>query len=188
MRQARLSRLRGMGRGGLSGIKFTKPTGQGHTVPLGNRPDLYPEELNDLWRKLGRTQDDLRLAKRVLKLKLQYPAGTIPELIAMDFLLQEKARFVFQQDFAGGRAALGGLVVDFFIDKGGSGLVWMIQGEYFHSQFPQVQKDAAAKAILLGSYINGRQIKRVVEIWENKIYENRPEVFKFGFEGIEIGR
>ena len=145
------------------------------------------EVMSVVYRLCGTRDDTVRIAKTFLGLKVQYPRGTLPELIFLMILKKLGVDYVYQEDVRGGRSIYGGLVVDFFIPS--IATACRIMGNYFHTRPDQVQRDEAQKTILLASVINGVQVQRVVDVWEMPLYScNREAVVKSALNGVEWGR
>lgn len=145
--------------------------------------------LTDLIRELG----DEKTAKRVRKLQLQFATGgtnyaTVPELVTMDWLEVNKYHYIFQGQLYGGRARSGGVVPDFVVDMGGGkGMVWAVQGVYWHSKTKEKSfSDAADNLRMLGQYVGGIRIDKVVELWDDDILHRRPQVFLMALAGIGL--
>ena len=162
--------------------------GPGSMRRVGEILDLVPEEEKNLIRRLGGDSEARRLAKRIIKYKGVYPTASYPELITYDWLDENGVRFIFQAHLFGGRSLRGGLVPDFLIQRGGFLTVWQIQGVYWHSQFGSRQRDDNAKLRYLGQEFNGNRINSVLNIWEDDIYEKRPQVFLWAMSGLELIR
>lgn len=145
------------------------------------------DELQKLVRALGNTSDAERIAKRVLKLKEEFPAGSIPELVTYDWLRSQSIPFHYQAMLFGGRRAKGGLVPDFVVQYGGKGMVWNIQGEYWHARSTaHGQKDLTSGLRLIGTTYKGVRIDAVVELWENDVLRKRPLVFEQAKQGLGL--
>lgn len=153
----------------------------------GNDPKIAerePDALQKLINNLGGRGDARKIAKRVMALKPEYPAASIPELVVHDWLTQKKIPFTYQAMLFGGRRAKGGLVPDFVVNYGGKGLAWQIQGEYWHSrQTAHGQKDFTNTVRLIGTMYQGIRIESVVELWEKDIYRKRPQIFTEALQG-----
>lgn len=63
----------------------------------------------------------------------------------------------------------------------------LVQGQYWHTRTEVAESDAADKLKLLGVMFHGVQIEQVIEIWEQRIYKDRPEIFELMLVGIELG-
>ena len=83
--------------------------------------------------------------------------------------------------------AVGGLVPDFMLNKGGDALALLINGVYWHSGTPQRQHDETARIRLLGTKFAGLQIKYVVEVWDSKLFSNRDATMEAAINGTELG-
>lgn len=146
-----------------------------------------PDALQELIRDLGGRSADVKLAKRVLAMKPEYPAASIPELIVWCWLTDRKIPFTYQAMLFGGRRAKGGLVPDFVVQYGGMGLAWQVQGEYWHARTAaHGQKDATVTLRLVGTMYHGVRISAVVELWERDIYRMRPRIFQMALAGIGL--
>lgn len=184
---------------GVSGVKDLSAKGLGklefetniapiESVEGGSPLNLDDDELTALIRTLGNDTRARRLAKRVQRLKRQYPRGTVPELVAVDWMQRHGYWFVYQAPLAGGRSSKGGSVADIVTQSGGKGIVIRIQGDYWHSLKPQAARDAAAKITLIGSSYGSLKVSYVVDAWESRIYKNPDWVFSQALAGIEVGR
>lgn len=143
------------------------------------------DQLQRIVNSMGGTSDALKIAKRVLVLKQQFPAGSVPELITYNWLEQRQIPFFYQATLFGGRREKGGLVPDFVLQYGGKGICWQIQGEYWHQQLSaHGQKDVSNRLRLLGQVYKGVRIDYVVELWEKDILRKRPQVYLLGLQGI----
>lgn len=146
-----------------------------------------PDALQELIRDLGGRSADVKLAKRVLGMKPEYPAASIPELIVHCWLTDKKIPFTYQAMLFGGRRAKGGLVPDFVVQYGGLGLAWQVQGEYWHARTTaHGRKDTVNVLRLIGTDYHGVRISTVVELWEKDIYRLRPRVFQYALAGIGL--
>lgn len=67
-------------------------------------------------------------------------------------------------------------------------MAWLVQGEYWHSLREVAESDATDKIRLLGTVFHGVRIDIVLDLWEQRIYKDRPEVFELALVGIELGR
>ena len=144
--------------------------------------DLRSVELRRLTGIVG----DEALAGRVEKLALRFPNATIPELSVYDWLRRQQVEFTFQGEFGGGRSLRGGAVPDFVIDQGGHGLVWRVQGEYWHSRLGNRDKDLAQKIAMMGQNVSGVRVGTVVDVWERDIYQRREHTLRMALAGASI--
>lgn len=138
-------------------------------------------------REIARLVGDDGLAHRVMKLQREHPQGTVPELVAMDWLQREGIAFYYQTELFGGRRG-GGLVPDFLVQTGANSDAWMIQGEYWHSRDGKEEADAADYLRLRGTDFGTGRIQNVLQLWDSAIYRNRPDVFWAAMAGVEMGR
>ena len=180
---------------GLRRLAPLKGLGRKQRTPplptLGQQPGqvaaLEDDEVQRLTRQLG----DEALAKRVLKLKKKWPDGTIPELIAADFLERRRAKYEFQKQVIGGRKIKGGQVLDFVVDQGISVHIWEIQGKYWHTRPGKKQVDEAQRMALMGIRIWGKKVSAVIEIWDSRIATDnrakRQQALEAGLTGRELG-
>ena len=154
-------------------------------------PERFADESDDtlqaLTRELG---GDEKLAKRVMKLKKQFPLGTFPELVTYDWLQRRGIFFEYQKAVLGGRALRGGQVVDFALDQGLFASVWEVQGRYWHTRPGKIQADEAERMALMSIEIFGKPVKYVVEIWDTRIMDKhkRNQVFEQALAGVELGQ
>jgi hypothetical protein len=142
-------------------------------------------ELTELTNHIG----DSAIAKRVRQLQVEYPQGTVPELVTMDWLNAGKYRYIYQGELYGGRAKSGGLLPDFVVATGGAeGMAWQVQGDYWHgSRSTEKQfSDATDNLKLIGQTVGGIRIGKVVKIWESDILKRRPQVFQMALAGISL--
>ena len=149
--------------------------------------ELGDPQVNEVWARLGRKSQDYKLAKRVAALMETYPDGTIPELVTLDWLEQQKVPYTFQAWVYGGRSRRGGIIPDFVLEYGGRGMAWLIQGDYWHNRTEVAASDQSDKLRLIRTQFHGVVIEVVVELWENKVLRNRPEVFELALVGIGLG-
>lgn len=147
--------------------------------------DLLDAEEGDLLRRL---RGDKRLATRVRKLRATHPTASFPELICYDWLSQQQIPFYFQARLFGGRQIRGGIVPDFIVNLGGRAIVWRIQGAYWHTRPGLQENDLSEKIRMIGAEYNGLRIEAVVDLWDTKIYDARPQVFILALAGVEMGR
>lgn len=148
--------------------------------------DTTPDVLDQLIRLVG----DVRLAKRILRLRERYPNGTVPELVVFDWLQQQKwIDFEYQVSLWGGRRAPAGVgvVPDFVVwTDMAQAMVWQVQGEYWHTLDGKVERDRANNLRMLGQIINGARITAVVELWEDDIYSKRSAIFAAALAGVGL--
>ena len=150
-------------------------------LPVEDMPTFEETEERELERRLR----DEKAAKRIVKLREKFPYATLPELITYDWLHYHKYWFIFQAEI-GQRTHKGSLIPDFVIARGGQGLAWQIQGEYWHKDEMVRARDKAVALALKGQSIAGLRISDVVELWEDDIYNKRPQVFEQAMLGVGI--
>lgn len=156
---------------------------------LAPKPIRSEQRADATLQMLTKALGDRQLAKKVLKLKQQFPLGTFPELVTYQWLEQHGLRFFFQFAVLGGREIRGGQVLDFVVDRGYDVLIWEVQGQYWHTRPGKVQGDAAERMALLGLNILGKKVGGVVEIWDTRIMDKykRSPAFTAALSGIEVG-
>lgn len=176
---------------GLKGLK-----GLGKAVKLPPIPDLQPDPqrvaglVNDEVARLTGILGDERLARRVYKMKQkEYPQGTLPELVAIDWLQRRQIPFQFQLSVLGGRITRGGQVLDLVVDRGTHVIVIEINGNFFHTKPGKQRLDEGQKMALLSIKILGKRVQAIVEVWENKIQSahSRNAVMNSALAGISLG-
>jgi hypothetical protein len=154
--------------------------------------DLVDPTVTEIMRRCGNKPGDMKMAQRVAKLyqngSTETGDGTIPELITYDWLQSRQIPFTYQAWIYGGRSRHGGVIPDFVLEYNGKGMAWLIQGNYWHSKSEVSASDIIDKMKLVGSWFHGIYIEVVVELWENKVYHNRPEVFEMALLGIGLGQ
>lgn len=173
---------------GLGKLKFESEVQKVQSLTGLGILNLEDDELADLVRKLGNNSEARRLAKRVMRLKRQYPRGTVPELVAVDWMTRHGHWFVYQAPLLGGRQGKGGAVADIVTQSGGKGIVIRIQGDYWHSLRPQRERDQASKITLIGATYASLKVSYVVDAWEGRLYRNPGHVMSNALMGIEVGR
>lgn len=148
---------------------------------------LVPDAQERLANQLG----DEQLAKRVLALQKKWPQGTVPELIAMDYLERRRATYGFQVWVIGGRKIKGGQVLDFVVDHGRNVHIWEIQGVYWHQRQDKMAADAAQRLALMGIRIWGKPVGAVIELWDSRLATDnrskRQQVLEAAMVGRELG-
>lgn len=150
--------------------------------------NLEDPAVAEVFARIGRNPRDYKLAQRVVALQKQFPQGTIPELITYDYLQQKNIPFTYQAWISGGRSRAGGVIPDFVLQYGGTGMAWLVQGQYWHNRPEVAASDVADKLALVGHYFEHVFIEKALELWERQIYFNRPAVFEMALVGIEIGQ
>jgi hypothetical protein len=166
--------------------KWTRRGPQFKTLPP--FPNDIEEGADTVLTDLTNTIGDAKIAKRVQVLQAQYPNGTIPELVTMDWLQANKHHYIYQGMLYGGRAQSGGLVPDFVVQTGGAeGAAWQVMGQYWHSRSAAKRfSDAESALRLLGQVVGGIRIGRVVNLSDYDILHRRPSVFQMALAGISL--
>jgi hypothetical protein len=117
----------------------------------------------------------------------KYPNGTVPELVAMDWLDQQKIEYIYLAQIFGGHARRGGVEVDLLFEYAGRGIAILVQGDYWHTRPEVAASDVVDRLRFLGATYHGITIDKVVACWENRIYNDRPQIFELAVLGIELG-
>lgn len=172
---------------GLAPQKKRRPVSPGDVTGDQYFQELSEPHVNEIFARLGRKARDYKLAKRVATLMETYPDGTIPELVTLDWLEQQKIPHTFQAWVYGGRSRKGGIIPDFVVEYGGRGMAWLIQGDYWHNRSEVAESDVSDKLRLIGTQFEGVIIEVVVELWENKVLNARPQIFELALVGIGMG-
>lgn len=176
------------GLGGMGKLKGLGPSGA--TLPV--LEDAAPKlevgredpAVMEVWRVMGGKNRDLKVARQAATLQQKLPYATTPELVTYLWLKEKGVQFEFQAEAAGGRQQHGGSVVDFLVQYGGT-WAWRIQG-YYHTRPEQKALDEARKKTLLQTGVMGYQLDGVVDIWDERIYEDRETVFNLALAGVQI--
>lgn len=166
----------------------------------GRRPPLYNLQLPEISRqkedffvdnswedRVARETGDRPLAKRLSNLRKEFPYGTVPELITLDWLRGKNERYIYQAQLYGGWVA-GGLVPDFVVLSRGRAMAWLVNGNYFHDRPGKREKDEADKLRLLGANINGVEIQKVVILWESRLLRDSEATLEDALAGFERGK
>jgi len=124
-------------------------------------------------------------AKRVMNLKEQFPNGTTPELVTMDWLNRHEVRYQYQAQY-GARTQRGSAAPDFVVSSAGRGYAWEINGVYWHTAHKTPSSDASRALQLMNKTIGGIVISGVVPLWEPDIYSRPEQVFAMAMVGERI--
>lgn len=137
---------------------------------------------------IARMYGDARLAARIRKLQLQFPHGTIPELVVYDWLRWRNIPFEYQVRLFGGWANLGGQIPDFMLFGIYAGKILQVQGDYWHGNARKAGQDLAAKMKMLGSTYNGQRITSVTWVWESSLKNpaTRQQTLDMALAGVEL--
>jgi hypothetical protein len=166
--------------------RYVRPAEGLALMPRGPRTlDTTPDVVLYWMTKVSRER-----AMRALRVQKQGVVGSLPELLAYDWLQSRNRIFDFQSSIMGGRLIMGGAVADFIIEDliPGGLVVWRVQGDYWHIQPDRVQSDFMQKERLLSESYMGVPVEQVVDLWESSIYWAAPFVFEMAEGGVEIGR
>jgi hypothetical protein len=150
--------------------------------------NLADPRVTEVWGRLGRKPKDYKLAQRVVTLMSKHPHATVPELVAMDWLNQQGIEYVYLAQIFGGHSRKGGAEVDLLFQYAGTGIAWQINGSYWHNRDEVAASDIIDRMKLLGATYHGIRIDKVCALWENRIYDDRPRIFDWGLQGIELGQ
>jgi hypothetical protein len=158
-----------------------------------SKPDPYVSQEHTSFDSTDDTEDRLArelksraMAKKVLGLKKEYPYGTVPELLAMDWLRTNRERYVWQAQLYGGFRS-GGIVPDFLVHRNSSITALLVQGNYWHNLPGMKTADESDRQRLLGTSYEGQRIKKVVFVWETRLMRSRDDVMRHALSGIELG-
>ncbi len=106
------------------------------------------------------TYGESELEQRAAKLN---QLASLPERIMYKALMQRRIPFDFQSSMQGGRAQLGGMVVDFLLlDRRA---VIRVQGDYWHSGVAEMARDEVQKCVLESLGYD------VWDIWDYEVYD-----------------
>lgn len=174
------------GRGNFKGF------GTNRRSPFKKPPDDVPDAFDptdDTEDRWARVLGDRATAKRVQALSRQYPAGSLPELVVMDWLDRHYVKYQYQVPLGGGRSLRGGQVLDFLVVQPGGMLVIRVMG-YYHEQPAQEGVDAAQRLHLQRTKVQGQRVKAVADVWERRLLDSklRDETMQNALKGIEVGR
>lgn len=146
-----------------------------------------PEVRDIAYRICGDHDKTIKLATRFLNLKQKFKTMTLPEALAYIWLESEHIDFQYQAEAFGARRFFGGVVPDFMLFE--TGVVWRIQGNYWHSRPERIGQDVEQKIKLANAVIDGRKVTAVVDVWESRILScNRDYVFRLAVNGEELGK
>lgn len=157
-------------------------------VPGGGIQNLEDPRVTECFAYFGRNPKDYKMCKRIVTLREKFPQGTFIELAIYDWLSQKQIDFTYQAWVNGGRARSGGVVPDFVLEANGRGMAWMANGDYWHNRPEVAISDVADKLALIGHWFEHVLIEVVVDLWENRIVNDRPEVFEMALLGIGLGQ
>lgn len=147
-----------------------------------------PDVQDVLSRLETHTQEDVQMAKRVVKLKrTQFHSAPFTELMTFDWATQMGISFQYQVPLDGGRSSKFGQVLDFAFFTGGYAIAAPVQGDYWHSRPDVAASDELDKLSVLGQDINGMRVEKYVPIWERQLYKDRTMVLSFALAGLELG-
>lgn len=139
--------------------------------------------IREILSKIGRGSEEETLARRLLGLWPAYPDATLPELMAVEWLLRNNVDFYFQQLASGGKTVKGGRVPDIVIPMGATCLVILVQGSYWH---PSAYQELMTRIIIMSSTIAGMKPWAVVQVWEEQIYDDQDYVMSVAMQGVEL--
>lgn len=99
--------------------------------------------------------------------------GTLPERLVRLYLLIREIPFRYET-IMGTPLRLGGAIVDYLLPTvGARGTVVRVQGDYWHTLFPRMQRDRLQYEILSRRY-------RVIDVWESDL----RRAAAYGIEGL----
>lgn len=151
--------------------------------------NIFEEPVDQILTELTRLIGDEKTATRVRNLQYEFPNGTVPELVVMDWLQSNKYHYIYQGMLYGGRASAGGLLPDFVVQSNGAqGMALQVQGDYWHGK-RSVEKqfqDAADNLRLVGQTVGGIRISKVVGVWESDLYNRRETAMRMALAGVSL--
>lgn len=149
-------------------------------------PDPFVVDSEEAY--IARMYGDARLAARIRKLQMQFPHGTIPELVVYDWLRWRNIPFEYQVRMFGGWANLGGQIPDFMLFGIYAGKILQVQGDYWHGNARKQGRDLAAKMKMLGSTYNGQRVTSVTWVWESSLKNpaTRQQTLDMALAGVEL--
>ena len=187
-----LGRLKGLPK--LKGLATLKDlTGSRRRVGQDDQRQPPPSEAksefdltSDMEDRLASELSDRPLAKRVISLQKKHPYGTVPELLALDYLDRNQERYVYQAQLYGGFRP-GGIVPDFLVMRQAAILAMLINGNYWHNLPGMKTADEADKYRLLGTTHEGQRISRVSIVWESRLMRDRDNTMRAALAGQDLG-
>jgi hypothetical protein len=148
--------------------------------------ELDPPEVREIGRLIG----DMGYARKIWPLYQQMKQknrGTLPEVLAYDYLTTNGIPFQYLAQVFGGHSRRGGIEIDFIVNPGGDGAVaWFVNGEYWHTRQEVADSDVSDMLRVKGTIVNGSRISQTVAVWEGDTYRRRPEVFQMGLMGVGL--
>lgn len=143
---------------------------------------------DDREQEIARALRDSTLARKIMALLKKFPYGTLPEMVALEYLERAGERFTYQAQVMGGWRQ-GGLVPDFVVSRGGNALALLINGVYWHNLPGKSEVDATSKLRLVGQYVNGARITDAIIVWESALLSPaRERVLDAALQGVELGQ
>lgn len=184
--------MRGLkGIGGLGKLKGLGPSNTQLPTLTDQAPKLETGQedpaVMEIWRVMGGKSKDLKVARQAAKLQQQLPYATTPELLVYLWLKEKGIPFEFQAEANGGRQHTGGSVVDFLAHPGPTWAI-RVQGTWWHGLSEQQRLDEIRRRLLEGALVMGYQVDGVVDVWENRVYQDRETVMTLAMAGIQIGQ
>lgn len=151
--------------------------------------EMSDKEKRAYYNLCGEPEERKKIVDRFSELLETEPAITLPEAILYYELEKRKRQFFYQTSLEGGRTELGGMVVDFIIDFGGTGLGVLVNGDFWHSKPEQRMRDLETRIRVIGMEYQGLIITDCLEIWESVLMScMRDEAISALLQGIEWGR
>jgi len=151
---------------------------------------LADDTFNTMVRALGGDAGAEKLAKTVQTLQKDHPYATVPELVTYNWLEAQGVPFRFQAALLGGRTVRGGALPDFVLQMSRQGgMVWNVNGTYWHNIPLVMEREQVQKEQLIGQTLDGILIQSYVALWEDRIMApNRDDVFWSAMSGVELPR
>lgn len=157
---------------GLDGKRRREPRELPPPTPAKEEaPQVRSEGEDDLAQALG----DEQWARDIRRLQQRNPNSTVIEMLAMDWLDKNLAKYVYQARVNGGYRP-GGNVPDFVVrTPDNEWMALLVNGNYWHN-VPGTQNDQTDKLRLVGSYYEGARIKNAVILWESRMMQGRSQL------------
>lgn len=172
----------------LKKVKKLPPPPKIRNEPL--TADLEPRLKRAYYNTCGEPEERKEIVDRFGQLLEQEPNITYPEAIfwyTLEKLNVEE--FSYQSALFGGRAELGGLVVDFIVNVGGFNVAVLVNGNWWHNRPVQRERDFLTKESVIGQTWQGVPILYAVEIWESKLLScDRTDAVIRALRGEEVGQ
>lgn len=169
-------------------VRKLAPPPKIRTEPL--TAELSPRLKRAYYNTCGEPEERKAIVDRFAELLEKEPSITYPEAIfwyELEVLRIED--FSYQSALFGGRAELGGLVVDFVVNVGGFNVAILVNGNWWHNRPEQRERDFTTKEQVIGQTWQGIPILYCVEVWESKLLScDRHDTVIRALRGEEVGQ